>query len=179
LWGPIAPRKDSPRGAKGDAHRPGRKRARTRIRMAPKYSVTTKRGRLKAGPPLHWRSKRTFRRDVAYDCYTEPATAQTTIAQHGVTLRQSYTRVGKRALMADQRHAHAKPFKRANRALHASPARIVVMAGFLTGNRWLEHHQPAMTASPSQQFCRTFSTLLSTLRSGALGPARVRAPAIG
>src|SRR6202167_5000563 len=38
-------------------------------------------------------------------------------AKHGVTLRQSYERVGKRALIAHQRHAHAKQFKRANRAL--------------------------------------------------------------
>jgi transposase, IS5 family len=35
----------------------------------------------------------------------------------GVTLRQSYARVGKRALMAYQRYAHAKQFKRANKAL--------------------------------------------------------------
>ena len=35
----------------------------------------------------------------------------------GVSLRQSYERVGKRALIAHQRYAHAKQFKRANRAL--------------------------------------------------------------
>jgi transposase, IS5 family len=34
----------------------------------------------------------------------------------GVTLRQSYRRVGKLALIAHQRYAHAKQFKRANRA---------------------------------------------------------------
>jgi IS5 family transposase len=34
-----------------------------------------------------------------------------------VTLRQSYVRVGKRALIAHQRYAHARQFKRANRAL--------------------------------------------------------------
>jgi transposase, IS5 family len=39
--------------------------------------------------------------------------------KHGVTLRQSYARVGKRALMAYQRYAHAKQFKRANRALRS------------------------------------------------------------
>ena len=33
----------------------------------------------------------------------------------GVELRQSYGAVGKRALIAHQRCAHAKPFKRANR----------------------------------------------------------------
>jgi IS5 family transposase len=37
--------------------------------------------------------------------------------QHGVALRQSYQRVGKYALIAHQRYAHAKQFKRANRAL--------------------------------------------------------------
>jgi IS5 family transposase len=35
----------------------------------------------------------------------------------GVELRQSYLRVGKHALIAHQRYAHAKQFKRANRAL--------------------------------------------------------------
>jgi IS5 family transposase len=35
----------------------------------------------------------------------------------GVTLRQSYVRVGKAALIQHQRYAHAKQFKRANRAL--------------------------------------------------------------
>jgi hypothetical protein len=34
-----------------------------------------------------------------------------------VSLRQSYERVGKHALIAHQRYAHAKQFKRANRAL--------------------------------------------------------------
>jgi hypothetical protein len=37
--------------------------------------------------------------------------------KYGVVLHQSYARVGKQALMADQRYAHAKQFKRANRAL--------------------------------------------------------------
>jgi IS5 family transposase len=37
--------------------------------------------------------------------------------QHGVTLRQSYVRVGKFALIKHQRYAHAKQFKRARRAL--------------------------------------------------------------
>jgi transposase, IS5 family len=39
--------------------------------------------------------------------------------QHGVRLRQSYERVGKHALIAHQRYAHAKQFKRANRALRS------------------------------------------------------------
>jgi IS5 family transposase len=37
--------------------------------------------------------------------------------KHGVTLRQSYLRVGKWALIQHQRYAHAKQFKRANRQL--------------------------------------------------------------
>jgi IS5 family transposase len=37
--------------------------------------------------------------------------------KHGVTLRQSYVRVGKYALIKHQRYAHAKQFKRANRSL--------------------------------------------------------------
>ena len=37
--------------------------------------------------------------------------------RHGVKLRQSYERVGKFALIKHQRYAHAKQFKRANRAL--------------------------------------------------------------
>jgi IS5 family transposase len=37
--------------------------------------------------------------------------------KHGVRLRQSYARVGKIALIRHQRYAHAKQFKRANRAL--------------------------------------------------------------
>lgn len=37
--------------------------------------------------------------------------------RHGLALRQSYVRVGKFALIKHQRYAHAKQFKRANRAL--------------------------------------------------------------
>ena len=37
--------------------------------------------------------------------------------KHGVRLRQSYKRVGKFALIRHQRYAHAKQFKRANKAL--------------------------------------------------------------
>src|SRR4029453_13092977 len=39
--------------------------------------------------------------------------------RHGVRLRQSYTRVGKRALIKHQRYTHAKQFKRAARALRS------------------------------------------------------------
>ena len=37
--------------------------------------------------------------------------------KHGMSLRQSYQRIGKHALIAHQRYAHAKQFKRANKAL--------------------------------------------------------------
>ncbi len=37
--------------------------------------------------------------------------------KHGVALRQSYARVGKHALIAHQRYAHAKQFTRATRSL--------------------------------------------------------------
>lgn len=37
--------------------------------------------------------------------------------QVGLALRQSYVRVGKKALIAHQRYAHAKQFKRAGKAL--------------------------------------------------------------
>jgi IS5 family transposase len=37
--------------------------------------------------------------------------------KHGMSLRQSYERIGKHALIAHQRYAHAKQFKRANKAL--------------------------------------------------------------
>jgi transposase, IS5 family len=37
--------------------------------------------------------------------------------KHGIWLRQSYARVGKIALIKQQRYAHAKQFRRANRAL--------------------------------------------------------------
>lgn len=39
--------------------------------------------------------------------------------KQGVALRQSFERLGKRALIAHQRYAHAKQFKRANRALRS------------------------------------------------------------
>src|SRR3546814_10707721 len=39
--------------------------------------------------------------------------------EQGVILRQSYTRVGKRALIKHQRYAHAHQFKRAGKALRA------------------------------------------------------------
>jgi IS5 family transposase len=45
--------------------------------------------------------------------------------EKGVSLRQSYARVGKRLLIKYQRHAHAKQFKRANRALR----RIRILLG--------------------------------------------------
>ncbi len=46
----------------------------------------------------------------------------------GISLRQSYARVGKRALIQHQRYAHAKQFRRANRALkrlHTMLGRVI------------------------------------------------------
>jgi hypothetical protein len=43
----------------------------------------------------------------------------------------------------------------------AGLASILVTAGFLTGIGDVEHHQPAMTASLFQRFCKTFITLLN------------------
>ena len=37
--------------------------------------------------------------------------------KHGLKLRQTYVRVGKKALIKQQRYAHAKQFRRANREL--------------------------------------------------------------
>ena len=48
--------------------------------------------------------------------------------KHGVKLRQSYARVGKFALIKHQRYAHAKQFKRANKALK----RLRTMLGAVT-----------------------------------------------
>src|SRR5215204_3776729 len=45
--------------------------------------------------------------------------------KHGVMLRQSYVRVGKIALIQHQRYAHAKQFKRANKALR----RVLILWG--------------------------------------------------
>src|ERR671928_1001749 len=42
----------------------------------------------------------------------------------GVRLRQSYARVGKRALIQYQRHAHAKQFRRADKALRRIRTRL-------------------------------------------------------
>jgi IS5 family transposase len=56
----------------------------------------------------------------------------------GVELRQSYARVGKHALIAHQRYAHAKQFKRANRALRTIRTylgRSFVTSGARSGTR--------------------------------------------
>lgn len=61
---------------------------------------------------------------------------------HAVGLRQSYTRVGKLALIKHQRYAHAKQFKRANRALKKLKTylgRVIRdIARKIEGNGWLE-----------------------------------------
>jgi transposase, IS5 family len=61
---------------------------------------------------------------------------------HGVELRQSYARVGKFALIKHQRYAHAKQFKRANRALRKLRTylgRVIRdVARKIEGDVWLE-----------------------------------------
>ncbi|MBZ0141419.1 MAG: IS5 family transposase [Pseudorhodoplanes sp.] len=62
--------------------------------------------------------------------------------KHGVKLRQSYARVGKFALIKHQRYAHAKQFKRANRALKTLRTylgRVIRdIARKVEGDAWLE-----------------------------------------
>jgi IS5 family transposase len=62
--------------------------------------------------------------------------------RHGVKLRQSYARVGKFALIQHQRYAHAKQFKRANRALkklRTYLGRVIRdIARKIEGDVWLE-----------------------------------------
>ena len=62
--------------------------------------------------------------------------------RYGVDLRQSYTRVGKFALIKHQRYAHAKQFKRANRALRKLKTylgRVIRdIARKIDGDVWLE-----------------------------------------
>src|SRR6266699_3957942 len=61
---------------------------------------------------------------------------------HGVALRQSYARVGKFALIKHQRYAHAKQFKRANRALKTLRTYlgcvIRAIARKIDGDAWLK-----------------------------------------
>lgn len=63
--------------------------------------------------------------------------------KHGVKLRQSYARVGKFALIRHQRYAHAKQFKRANRALKKLRTYLGRVIRDITrkieGDGWLEH----------------------------------------
>ncbi len=63
--------------------------------------------------------------------------------KHGVKLRQSYARVGKFELIRHQRYAHAKQFKRANRALkklRTYLGRVIRdVTGKIDGDGWLEH----------------------------------------
>jgi IS5 family transposase len=62
--------------------------------------------------------------------------------QQGVKLRQSYERVGKRALVKHQRYAHARQFNRAKRALRKLKTylgRVIRdIARKVNGNHWLE-----------------------------------------
>jgi len=63
--------------------------------------------------------------------------------KNGVKLRQSYARVGKFALIQHQRYAHAKQFKRANRALKKLRTYLGRVIRDVTrkidGDLWLEH----------------------------------------
>ena len=57
-------------------------------------------------------------RRVIVDTTVQPKNVMVALARKvGLDLRQSYTRVGKFVLIKHQRYAHAKQFKRANRAL--------------------------------------------------------------
>jgi IS5 family transposase len=62
--------------------------------------------------------------------------------QHGVTLRQSYVRVGKHELIKHQRYAHARQFNRANRALRKLKTYLGRVIRDVTrkvdGNAWQE-----------------------------------------
>ena len=84
-------------------------------------------------PPRRGRSSRLSFREVIVDTTVQPKNVMfptdarllnrareilvRLAKKHGVKLRQSYARVGKFALIKHQRYAHAKQFKRANRAL--------------------------------------------------------------
>ena len=67
----------------------------------------------------------------------------------GVPLRQSYERVGKRALIAHQRYAHAKQFKRANRALR-NVELGALNAGNCRGGEQKLHRSPRAPADHAQ-----------------------------
>ena len=62
--------------------------------------------------------------------------------KHGIALRQSYARIGKLALIQQQRYAHAKQFKRAKRALKTLKTQlgrtIRDIARKITGDKPLE-----------------------------------------
>jgi IS5 family transposase len=60
--------------------------------------------------------------------------------RHAVRLRQSYVRVGKRALVRQQRYAHARQFKRANRMLRRIRTMLgrVIRTRKIKGNEALE-----------------------------------------
>ena len=87
---------------------------------------------------------------------------------HGVELRQSYARVGKRALIKHQRYAHAKQFKRANRALRKLRTylgRVIRdIARKIEGDAWLEE--------------MVFGPVLALTRRVRDQPARQRGPKV-
>ena len=73
----------------------------------------------------------------------------------GLDLRQSYARVGKFALIRHQRYAHAKQFKRANKAQNTQTLTLAAPSG---------QHHPA--DRPARRISRTSSGSLSTLQGG-------------
>ena len=82
----------------------------------------------------------------------------------GVDLRQSYVRVGKRALIQHQRYAHAKQFKRANRSFHTLKTYLGAPSGT----------SPA--GSPAKRICRRSSSASSIWPDG--GSSRSSASAV-
>ncbi len=78
--------------------------------------------------------------------------------QQGVKLRQSYARVGKFALIQHQRYAHAKQFKRANRALRTLKTylgRVIRdIARKIDGDHGLEASFAHLLSSPMSRRCR-------------------------
>ena len=85
----------------------------------------------------------------------------------GVELRQSYLRVGKQALIAHQRYAHAKQFKRANRALKTIRTylgRVIRdIVRKIRGEAELESASPIRSCSPAG--CASSASISADARS--------------
>ena len=72
----------------------------------------------------------------------------------GVSLRQSYERVGKHALIAHQRYAHAKQFRRANRALRTIRTCLGRVCRDLVARRATMIRCARFSPSPVARLCR-------------------------